>query len=94
MSQIASPKPFTTKLVQTGALIVAVLLGFYTALISQVSSPDYRGLFWSSLPVALVHFTLALGYIICVRHCTRWIVLCFAIVVLAFYGEMTLRVWR
>jgi len=93
MNQIASPKPLTMTFVRTGVLIVAVLLGFYTAFISQASSPDYRRLFWSILPLALVHFTLALGYFFCVRHWTRWVSLCVAIVVVAFYGEMTLRVW-
>lgn len=93
MSQIASPTPLTRVFVRTGVLIIAMLLGIYTALISQASSPDYRRLFWSILPVALIHFTLAFGYFFRVRHWTRWISLCIAIVVVAFYGEMALRVW-
>jgi len=79
--------------VRTGMLVVAVLLGFYTAFISQASSSDYRRLFWSILPIALLHFSLAFGYFFRVRHWTRWVSLCVAIVVMASYGEMTLRVW-
>ncbi len=79
--------------VRTGVLIVAVLLGIYTAFYSQASSPDYRRFFWSLLPVALIHFTLALGYFFRVHHWTRWVSLCVAIIVVVFYGEMTLRAW-
>ena len=93
MSQIASSKPLTMTFMQTGVLIVAVLLGFYTAFISQASSPDYRRLFWSILPVALVHFILAFGYFFRMRHWTRWVDLGVAIVVMASFGEMILRVW-
>jgi len=93
MSQIALPKPLAMTFMRTGVLIVTVLLGFYTAFISQASSPGYRRLFWGILPVALVHFTLALGYFFRVRHWTRWICLSIAILVMAFYGEMTLRAW-
>ena len=74
-------------------LVTTVLFGLYTAFVSQASSPDYRRLFWCILPVALAHFTLALGYAFRVRHWTRWISLCVAIVVMTYYGEMTLRVW-
>ena len=93
MSQITSPKALTTIFVQTGVLIVAVLLGIYITLYSQASSPDYRRFFWSLLPVTLIHFTLAFGYFFRVRHWTRWLSLSTVIVVVAFYGEMTLRVW-
>ena len=79
--------------VQAGVLIVVVVFGLYTALISQASSPDYRRLFWSILPVAIVHFTLAFGYFFRVRHWTRWIGLGIAIVAMAAFGEMILRVW-
>ncbi len=85
--------PIAVGFVWTGALIVSVLLGFYTAFISQASSSDYRRLFWSTLPAALAHFTLALGYFFRVRHWTRWVCLCVAIVVMMFYAEMALRVW-
>lgn len=80
-------------IVQTGVLIVAVVLGLFTAFISQASSPNYRRLFWSILPYALVQTTLALGYFFRVRHWTRWLCLCVVIVVVAFYGEMACRVW-
>ncbi len=93
MSQTASSRPFTMIFARAGVLVITVLFGLYTAFFSQASSPDYRRLFWSILPVALVHFTLALGYFFRMRHWTRWISLCVAIVVMAFYGEMTLRVW-
>jgi len=94
MSQITSPRLLTATVVRTGVLIVVVLLGFYTAFSSQASSPDYRRLFWSILPVALVHFALAFGYFFRVHHWTRWISLGAAVVAIRFYGEMTLRVWR
>lgn len=91
MVQIALPKVVSMTFLRTVVLIITVLLGIYTAFASQASSPDYRRLFWSILPVALGHFALAFGYF--VRIWTRWVCLCFAIVVIVFFGEMMLRVW-
>jgi hypothetical protein len=93
MSYISSPRHLAITLMRSGVLIVTVLLGIYTAFISQASSPDYRRLFWSLSPVAIVHLSFALGYFFWVRHWTRWVSSSVAIVVMAFYGEMTLRVW-
>ena len=75
------------------AFVLVFLSGLLTAFVSQASSPDYRRLFWSVLPVAVFHFALALVYFLRVRHWTRWGALGLAIVALGFVGEMTLRVW-
>jgi hypothetical protein len=67
--------------------------GLLTAFISQGSSPDYRALFWSLLPVAIFHFLLTVVYFLRVRHWTRWGALGLALITVGFFGEMTMRVW-
>jgi hypothetical protein len=80
-------------IVRLGALVVVMLSGFLIAFLSQASSPDYRRIFWMILPIALVHLALSFGYSFRVRHWTRWLILCVAIIAMASYGEMTVRVW-
>ena len=93
MNLFAPLKPFALDFMRAGALVLVFLSGLLTAFVSQASSPDYRRLFWSVLPVAVFHFALALVYFLRVRHWTRWGALGLAIVALGFLGEMTLRVW-
>jgi hypothetical protein len=93
MNQISSPKPLVLVFVRASTLLFVFLSGFYTAFFSQASSSNYRQLFWSILPVAVVLFASAIFYFLRVCHWTRWAALGVAIVALVFFGEMTLRVW-
>jgi len=93
MNQFTSFKPLSVAFLQSGALVLVLLSGAYTAFVSQASSPDYRRLFWNILPIALIHFALVIVYFLRVRHWTRWAALSVAIVALGFLSEMTLRVW-
>jgi hypothetical protein len=93
MSRLGSLKFLTLALMRVALFVLALLSGFYTAFISQASSPDYRWLFWSILPLAGFHFALVTVYCLQVRHWTRWIALSIAIITLAFLSEMILRVW-
>ena len=86
-------KPLTLAFTRAGALTLSILSGVYVAFISQASSPDYRRLFWSIMPVALFHFAVAAFYFVLVRRWTRWVAFSFVVLVLAFFGEMTYRVW-
>ena len=93
MNQASSSKRLTLPFVRGGLLVLIFSSGLYTTFISQASSPDYRRLFWSIVPVAVVHFALAIIYFIRVRDLTRWAALGVTIVALAFLAEMSLRVW-
>lgn len=93
MNLSAPLKPLALDSLRAGALVLVFLSGLFTAFVSQASSPDYRRLIWSILPVAGFHLALALIYVLRVRHWTRWGALGLAIITMAFFGEMTLRVW-
>lgn len=81
-------------LCRAGVFTLAVFFGFITGFLSQASSPDYHQLFWSILPIAISQPFLAIGYFLCSRHWTRWIVVGITLVALAFFSEMNSRVWR
>ena len=93
MRPFALFKSFALDFLRAGTLVLVFLSGLFTAFMSQASSPDYLRLFWSILPIAVIHVVLAVAYFLKVAHWTRWGALCFAIIALGFVGEMTLRVW-
>ena len=93
MKLFPSLKPMMFGFVRGGALVLVLLSGVLTVFVSQVSSPDYRRLFWSIVPVAALHFIFALIYFLRVHHWTRWGALSLAIIALGFFSEMIVRVW-
>ena len=93
MNPLARFKASSLDFVRAGALVLILLSGIFTVFVSQASSPDYRRLFWSILPVALFHFTVAALYFLRVPYWTRWAALGSAIVALGFLAEMISRVW-
>jgi hypothetical protein len=68
------------------------LLSLYVAFCAQASSPDYRRLFMSILPIALIDATLV-AFVFCSRERRNmWIVGIPALLAFASYAEMACRV--
>ena len=73
-----------------GILLVS---GFWTLFASHASSPDYRALFWSVLPFAVVHVALTVFFFI---HTSVWGKAClvvFSSLALLSFLDLTMRVW-
>ncbi len=72
-----------------GLLLVS---GFWTLFASHASSPDYRALFWSVLPFALVHVALAVFFFM---HASAWEKGClvvFSSLALLSFIDLTMRI--
>ena len=69
-----------------------VCSGLYTAMLTQASSSDYRALFWSITPLALVHFAAVALYFIRVHRWHRWLVVAVGGFTAVALSEMALRV--
>jgi len=71
---------------------VSVLLSLLIGLTAQASSPDYRRLFISILPIALIDVALV-AFVFCSRERRKmWIVGIPALLGFASYAEMACRV--
>ena len=75
-----------------GAVAVSVLLSLFIGFIAQASSPDYRRLFLSILPFAVVDLVLIVFVFASKEKGKMWIVAGPAIVGFASYFEMACRV--
>lgn len=76
------------------SLAFAVLLfsGSVILILSHASTPDYRALFWSLLPFALVHVALALFFFM---HASAWekgCLLVFSSLALLSFIDLTMRI--
>jgi hypothetical protein len=77
------------------SLAFGILLfsGLAILFVSHASSPDYRAMFWSLLPFAVIHSALAVYFF---THASVWGKSCLAVfswLALFSFLEMTLRVW-
>jgi len=77
------------------SLAFGILLfsGFWTLFASHASSPDYRALFWSVLPFAVVHVALAVFFF---KHASAWGKGCLAAyccLALLSFLDLTTRDW-
>ena len=68
--------------------------GSFVVLVSQASSPDYRALWWSSLPYAGAFIVVDLGFGFLVRTPVRWVAFLLLAIASLSFAEFTLRVWR
>lgn len=77
------------------SLAFGILLfsGLVILFMSHASTPDYRALFWSLLPFALVHVALAAFFFM---HASAWgkggLVVCSSLALLSFL-DLTMRIW-
>ena len=51
---------------------------FVTLCMSQVSSPDYRAVFWGVLPFAVTHLALVVYFLTQTRGWKQWLLACFS----------------
>ena len=77
------------------SLAFGILLfsGCWTLFASYASSPDYRALFWSLLPFAVVHVALAVYFFL---HASVWGkggLAVFSSLALFSFLDLTMRVW-
>jgi hypothetical protein len=87
-----NPDPIRPVL-QAALFILLFLTGSFTFLSAHVSSPDYRGLFWSVLPLAIIHLIATVSYMLWVPNWTRWLTAAFAIFSLGSYLMFAVRIW-
>lgn len=66
---------------------------FWTLCMSQVSSPDYRGLFWGVLPVAALHTAAAAFLFTRANKGQRACLAAFSSLALLSFLDLTTRVW-
>ncbi len=80
-------------LLQPLAFGILLFSWFATGFMSHASSPDYRALFWSVLPIAVVHVVLAVYFFM---HAPVWGKGCLAVfssLALLSFLDLTTRVW-
>src|SRR3954466_3637602 len=85
----------TTKLLQFarfGAVVLSALLSLFVGFMAQASSPDYRRLFLTILPFAVVDVALVVFVWKAKQRSKRWFVAIPAFLGLASYFEMACRV--
>ena len=85
----------TTKLIRVGrsaAVVLSALLSLFVGLMAQVSSPDYRRLFLSILPFAVVDAALIVFVCASKKKGKIWLVSVPALLGFASYFEMACRV--
>jgi hypothetical protein len=85
----------TTKplqLVRFGAVVLSVLLSVIVGFMAQASSPDYRRLFLTILPLAVVDMVLIVFVWIAKERGKIWLVAVPAFLGFASYLEMACRV--
>jgi hypothetical protein len=78
------------KLLASGILLLS---WFVTLFMSQVSSPNYRALFWWVLPFAVTHLALVVCFFTRTRGWKQWLLACFSALSLLSFVEMSSRVW-
>jgi hypothetical protein len=83
----------TKQFVRRLALSGVVASGLFAILCSSASSPDYKSLWWTTLPWVLLHLYIALRYIILVKGRSRWLALFVAMVAILSYWELATRAW-
>lgn len=77
------------------SLAFGILLfsGLVVLFVSHASSPDYRALFWSVLPFAVVHVALAVRFFL---HASAWgkasLAVLSSLALLSFL-DLSMRVW-
>ncbi|MGC4064971.1 MAG: hypothetical protein QM784_10075 [Polyangiaceae bacterium] len=76
------------------ALLGVFLTGAFVAFYSGASSPDYRALWWATLPAAILHGYIGLRYVSTVRHWTRWVATGITFVALSSFFELWTRAFR
>ncbi len=92
MSQSTSPKAILVPIARGIGFLLITVTGLFTAFVCQASSPDYRELFWTVAPVAVIHFIAVGIYFRLVSDGDRWVAVAIGGFAAASFGEMALRV--
>lgn len=90
------PASTKTLLGQQAFCVLALLLMATTCVwitvLSQVSSPDYKALFWGLAPIAALHFLMVAAYFVSIRHDSRWLAFGFGTITVMSFGEFAWRI--
>jgi hypothetical protein len=74
------------------AFVILLFSGLVILFMSLASTPDYRALFWSVLPFALVHMALAVFFFM---HASAWekgFLVVFSSLALISFIDLTMRI--
>jgi hypothetical protein len=83
----------TKQFVRRLALAGVVASGLFAILCSSASSPNYKSLWWTTLPWVLLHLYIAGRYIMLVKSRSRWLAFSIAVVAILSYWELATRAW-
>ena len=92
MNPSTSPSALPAAIGRGIGFLFVVASGLLTAFMSQASSPDYKALFWSLVPLAAIHFAAVAIYFFRIHSWHRWLALAIGLLAAFAVTEMALRV--